>query len=206
MSKHERPRTGKRTLGKPLAAALCVLALVLCVVGGTVAWMTDQTEPLVNTFTYGDIDITLTETDTEQDDDSDPNTNTYTMTPGAAIEKDPVVTVLPNSEDAWLFVRLDRSAGFDDFMTYTLADGWAALDGVDGVFWREYTKADTAVEHDVLKDHTVFVREDVTRAMLSTLADYPTLTVTAYAVQRDGEIEAIDTAAEAWALIEGQSE
>ena len=45
---------------------LSVVALVLvlcCAVGGTLAWLTDTTDPVTNTFTVGDIDIDLTESD-----------------------------------------------------------------------------------------------------------------------------------------------
>ena len=36
------------------------LGLVICsVIGGTLAWLITKTEPVINTFTYGDINITL---------------------------------------------------------------------------------------------------------------------------------------------------
>ena len=47
---------------------LSLLALVLvvgCAVGGTIAWLTAKTDPVVNTFTYGKINIALTETKPE---------------------------------------------------------------------------------------------------------------------------------------------
>ena len=62
-------------------------------VGGTVAWLMAESETVVNTFTYGDIDIKLEESDTHEDNDDDPNTNTYEMMPGKTITKDPVVSV-----------------------------------------------------------------------------------------------------------------
>lgn len=107
--------------GKKLAVMLASLALVLCtVIGGTLAWLVAETKPVVNTFTYGDINITLEETDTNKDGDNDPTTNTYPMVPGHTITKDPKVTFKANSEDAWLFVKLEKTANFDDFMTYEI--------------------------------------------------------------------------------------
>lgn len=180
------------------------MTLVLCsIIGGTVAWLVAQTDPVKNTFTYGDINIKLEETDTNKDGDNDPNTNQYPMVPGNPIEKDPLVTVLKDSENAWLFVKLEKSANFDDFMTYEMEDGWIALEGVDGVYYREVDKSDADAEFQIIKDNTVNVKGEVTKEMLNQLdangaSNYPTLTVTAYAVQRDSNIT---TAADAWAKV-----
>ena len=188
--------------GKKLAVMLASLALVLCtVIGGTLAWLVTETAPVVNTFTYGDINITLHETDTNKDGDNDPNTNTYPMVPGHTITKDPKVTFMANSEDAWLFVQLEKANDFDKFMTYEMADGWTKLDNVDGVYYREVSKAAQDAEFTVIKGDTVTVKGEVTKEMLNALdangaSNYPKLTVTAYAVQRDSNIA---TAADAWA-------
>ncbi len=194
--------------GKKLALMLASLALVLCtVIGGTLAWLVTETDPVVNTFTYGDINITLEETDTNKDGDNDPNTNTYSMIPGHTIAKDPKVTFKADSEDAWLFVKLEKANDFDVFMTYEIADGWTALDNVDGVYYREVSKADADAVFTVLKgdnenpDGKVTVKGDVTKEMLNALdangaSNYPKLIVTAYAVQRDNNVA---SAADAWA-------
>ena len=56
----------KRTFSAKAVAILMVLVLVLGgVMGGTMAWLVTNTDPVVNTFTYGDIDITLTESEGE---------------------------------------------------------------------------------------------------------------------------------------------
>ena len=194
----------KRFKGTKLFVMSMAFTLVLCgIIGGTVAWLIADTDPVINTFTYGDINIDLKETDTDKDGDGNPNTNNYPMIPGNPITKDPVVTFKANSENAWLFVKLEKSANFDDFMTYEIAEGWIALDGVNGVYYREVTKADADVDYTVIKDNTVNVKGEVTKEMLNALdangaSDYPTLTVTAYAVQRDRNIT---TAADAWAKI-----
>lgn len=188
--------------GKKLAVMLASLTLVLCtVIGGTLAWLVTETDPVVNTFTYGDINITLHETDTNKDGDNDPNTNTYPMIPGHTITKDPKVTFKANSEDAWLFVKLEKVNNFDDFMTYEIASGWTVLQGTDGVYYKEVSKADTDAEFTVIKDNTVAVKGEVTKEMLNALdangaSNYPKLIVTAYAVQRDNNIT---TASDAWA-------
>lgn len=212
--KREQETAGpKRSAGlKALALAAVLILALCCVIGGTVAWLSARTDPVVNTFTYGDINITLAETDTKLDGDSNPNTNEYKMMPGQTITKDPLVTVLNGSEDCWLFVKLEQSANFDDFMTYTIADGWTALAGQDGVYYRMVAGADEDQPFCVILDNTVTVKDEVTKDMLNGLDEtpgaetYPTLTITAYAVQYDDELEAIDTAEEAWALaVQAQS-
>jgi len=210
-------RTARRSNTK-VAALLLVLVLVLGVcVGGTVAWLIAIPDPAVNTFTYGDINIGLTETDTQLDDDDNPNTNEYKMMPGEEITKDPVITVKAESEEMWLFVKLDKSDNFDTFMEYTMEAGWAALDGVDGVYYRHITAeevADADQALHVIKDDMITVKQSVTKDMLNALdsgttANYPTLTVSAYAVQYSGfeaatPAEANAAALNAWNAAQGE--
>ena len=167
-----------------LSAALIVCATV----AGTLAWLTDTTDPVVNTFTVGDINITLTESENLD----------LKMVPGQPIEKDPKVTVKAGSEACWLFVKVEKSGNFDDFMTFEMADGWIALSGHAGVYYRnvDATNADTGF--DVLKDNKVMVLDTVTKTMLEgAKTNAPTLTFTAYAVQKDG----IADAATAWGKV-----
>ena len=174
----------KKALFIMLSAALIVCATV----AGTLAWLTDKTEPVVNTFTVGDINIELKETTGE----------TYKMVPGIELEKDPTVTVKAGSEACWLFVKVVKSGNFDSFMTFEMADGWIALSGHAGVYYRnvDATNADTGF--DVLKDNKVMVLETVTKTELEgAKTNAPTLTFTAYAVQKDG----IADAATAWGKV-----
>lgn len=167
-----------------LSAALIVCATV----AGTLAWLTDTTAPVVNTFTVGDINIELKETTGE----------TYKMVPGIELVKDPTVTVKAGSEACWLFVKVEKSGNFDSFMTFEMADGWIALSGHAGVYYRnvDATNADTGF--DVLKDKKVMVLETVTKTMLEgAKTNAPTLTFTAYAVQKDG----INDATTAWGKV-----
>lgn len=171
----------KKALFIMLSAALIVCATV----AGTLAWLTDTTEPVVNTFTVGDINIELKET----------TGKTYKMVPGIELVKDPAVTVKAGSEACWLFVKVVKSGNFDSFMTFEMADGWIALSGYAGVYYRnvDATNADTGF--DVLKNNKVTVRDTVTKTMLEDAkTNAPTLTFTAYAVQKDG----IDDADTAW--------
>ncbi len=180
---------------KKATIAVVALALVLCfAIGGTLAWLVDKSDAVVNTFTYGDINIDLSES----------TGNEYKMIPGNDITKDPKVTVEANSEACWLFVKVEKSATYDSYLAdYTIADGWNKLDGVDGVYYRE-VDADTAkagTSYQVLKGDKVTVLDSVEKSDMEAIKNgttaKPTLTFTAYAVQKDG----FDSATLAWAEI-----
>lgn len=173
-----------------------ILAVVLIVgisVGGTLAWLTATTESVVNTFTTSDIEITLAESDNLD----------LKMVPGYTITKDPKATVVAGSEDCYLFVKLEKSTNFDDFMTYDIADGWTELPGVDGVYYRTVLTAEMGTGFSVLKDDQVEVKNTVTKDHMKNLTQttYPTLKVTAYASQLYKNASEKFTPADAWDIV-----
>ena len=175
----------RRSVSSRAFIALLALVLVIgCVAGGTVAWLVAKTDPVVNTFTYGNINIALTETE-----------RTYNIVPGVALDKDPKVTVKAGSEDCWLFVKVEQPIAFATGVSYEIAEGWTMLE--DGVYYREVSKADTDSEYYVLKENKVTVSSALTKEDIAKVGGSPTLTFTAYAVQRDG----IDEAADAWTKV-----
>lgn len=203
-------RNGKYSKRRGVTSKTLVLALVLMMVvgatiGGTIAWLTDTSDTVVNTFTDSDIEITLTESDT------DPNTageqHDYKMVPGYTITKDPKVTVETGSEKCYLFVKLEKANNFDSFLTYDIADGWTPLDGVNGVYYRVVDATTTDTSFSVLKGDKVTVLGSVTKAMMDGLseANYPKLTVTAYASQYQKNAETAFTVNQAWTNISNPS-
>lgn len=193
-------KTRRSKARRALLALSLVLVTMLVTVGGTIAWLTDNTEPVVNTFTKSNIDIELAET----------TGNNYKMVPGATIAKDPKVTVKSGSEASYVFVKIEKSTNkdFDDYMTFEMAADWIALDGVDGVYYRLQAATTADVAYSVLKNDQVQVKTDVTKAMMDELNEnnYPELTITAYAIQSahltdanaDGTVDVKD----AWDLID----
>lgn len=175
---------------KKTLALLAALVLVIgCIIGGTLAWLTAKSDTVVNTFTTSDINIKLEETTGKE----------YKMVPGWTIAKDPKATVLSGSEECYLFVKLEKSTNFDNYMTYKMAEGWMALEGVDGVYYRVVNTADMGTAYSVLKDDQVTVNGTVTKEMM-TAQDFtnPTLTITAYASQLYKNNTETFTAVEAW--------
>lgn len=179
----------RRSVSSKAFAAVLALVLVLgCALGGTVAWLVAESGPVTNTFTYGDININLEET----------TGSSYKIIPGVDIAKDPKVTVEADSEACWLFVKVDEAGTFvADKVTYSVADGWTALTGQPGVYYREVGAVTADTDFYVLKDNVVKVSDTLTKEDIKDIPTGPTLTFTAYAVQKDG----IADAATAWSKI-----
>jgi len=178
---------------KFLAMALALVLLIGGVVSGSLAWLTDKTDAVENTFTQSNINIEL-----EESENLD-----LQMIPGHTITKDPKVTVVDGSEDCWLFVKVEESENFDSFMTYEMADGWNALTGVSGVYYREVTGITADQTFAVLAGNQVKVLDTVNKSQMDAIANgtatVPTLTFTAYAVQYYKTNGGAFTAVEAWA-------
>ena len=105
---------------KIAAISLCIALLAVAVIGGTIAYFTDTTETVTNTFVVGDIKITLDEqkvkTDGTPDGDSRVKSNTYVMVPGRTYTKDPTVTVKANSEACYVRIKV-QVTGLDALKT-----------------------------------------------------------------------------------------
>ena len=179
---------------------MTVLALVLVIamsVAGTIAYLTDTTDSITNTFTVGKVDITLTETfNTDTDGDQENDAWKAQLIPGTTYAKDPIVTVTADSEDCWLFVKFEEIGNPATYLTYTsnltAANGWTQGNGTDipnNVWYREVNKADTVKTFQLLAgDNTyptgcISVKDTVTKDNMNTAAEAE-LVYTAYACQK----------------------
>lgn len=187
---------------KKLMAAVAV-ALTLCVtIGGTLAWLTDTTSAVTNTFTVGDVEITLDEAKVDTDGvavtpEERVTANAYKLYPGKGYTKDPTVTVASTSEDCYVFVEVangltaieSAEEGDKTIAAQMEEKGWTAYTDKNGktVYYKAadgtdvVSKAgDTLVVFDNFK-----ISGDVDG---TTLAEYKDakITVTAYAVQAEG--------------------
>lgn len=193
--------------GKLVVAMLAVTLLIGCAIGGTVAWLTAKTDPVVNTFTYGDINIDLWEhaydaTMNALGTSKVTKVENYKIIPGVDLPKDPTVTVKAGSEACWLFVKVEKSGTFvTDKVAYAIDNTvWTQLDNVAGVYYKKIdtlTASDT--NYNILQDKKVTVSQELTKGEINSIEEgkkNPTLTFKAYAVQLD----AAQTAAGAWAI------
>lgn len=196
----------RRNVSNKTVAILLALVLAIgCAVGGTLAWLISETKSVVNTFTYGDINIDLYEheyiaSENKLGKSKVLKVDNYKIIPGVDLPKDPTVEVKANSEACWLFVKVEEQGTFvANKVTYGIAADWTKGDGTkipENVYYREVEAVTADRTFDVLKDNTVTVSENLTKTEVDQLKkNSPTLTFTAYAVQKDG----IDTAAKAWA-------
>ena len=167
---------------KTIIAAIVLLLVLL--IGGAIAYFTDKTETITNTFTVGNVDITLTEPNWVAD-------NAKNIVPGAVVAKDPTVTVASTSADAWVFVKVEvPCVGTTprELFAYTVEAGWTTLS--DG----------TCAEGKATKiyGHTASMTKNATAVLFTTVTldanltseEAGTLTtiempVTAYAIQKD---------------------
>lgn len=188
---------------RALLSLSLVLVMMMVAVGGTIAWLTDATTAITNTFTDSNVNITLTEPAGVT-----PNYE-FTMVPGSPITKDPQVTVDQGSEPAWIFVKIEKSTTpvFDNYLEYEIdTSKWIELSGPEGEIWYGYNEVqeygDDAIH--ILKGDKVTVKTSVTEDMMNAIRgenSKPTIKFTAYAIQSaniPGTGDAEATVLDAW--------
>lgn len=206
---------------KILAMVMALALTAALAVGGTLAYLT-STDSVQNTFTVGKVAIKLDEAKATADGSLVANAervkaNSYKLLPGHTYNKDPMVTVLKDSESSYIkmTVTFSKAAELDAiFAPDGGADMISIFKGYDATNWiakgntkdtakntrtyefwyKEAVAAPTAdVALDALFDQIV-VPGSITNAQLETIAGM-TITVNAYAIQADGFADA----AAAWA-------
>ena len=179
---------------KTLTVIIALVLVVVMSVAGTVAYLTSQVT-VTNAFTVGNVTITMDEAKVDvygvKDGDTRVTTNTYRLIPGHTYIKDPVVHVDADSEDCWLFVKVENGLSAIEDSTATIAaqlskNGWTLVADTTNIYaYRTTVSANTNVP--------VFASFKL--AGTADVAGYANakIVVTAYAVQADG----FDTAAAA---------
>ena len=196
---------------------LFTLALVLVVavasVGGTIAWLTDKTDPVTNTFTVGDINITLTETfNTDTNNDGTNDAWQAKLIPGTTYDKDPVVTVKAHSEKCYLFVKFEEINNPSNYLEYSSnlkESEWTQLDqDTNKNVWYKVVESSTNDQSwNLLAGNQVTVKDTIVKSgttgitapVMPTNENAPQLKYTAYAIQ----FENMTDAADAWSKVSG---
>lgn len=209
---------------KALLTLCAALLLVTMTAGVTIAYLTDDTEVVKNTFSVGNVTIDLNEgkvhtfgatTDKNVGNPTDENhgqfidgdtervkANVYKLIPGREYDKDPTVKIQPNSEDCYVFVKVDN--GIEAIETKaenekekTIAGqmeklGWKAVDATNypGVYYWPTKLEDEADKNTAVVFNSFKIDGD------AKVADYTSanISIQAYAVQADG----MDNAVSAW--------
>lgn len=186
-----------RTKTKALALALCAVLLVVTTVFVTMAFLTSK-DTVTNTFTVGKVTITLDEAKVTTDGAKVEGAervkeNSYHLVPGHFYVKDPTVHVDDESEDCWLFVKVEN--GLEDIIdAKTIEDqmndnGWSLVAGETNIYAYEEIATATTGDYKVFDNFKLKGSADVS------LYGNAKIVVTAYAIQADG----FATAAAAWA-------
>ena len=208
-----------KTARKVLILALCAVLLVSISVMGTMAYLTSK-DSVTNTFTVGKVAIKLDEAKANADGTlvqgaNRVDANSYKLLPGQTYNKDPMVTVLKDSEKSYIrmTVTVSKAKELDAIFAPAGANLPSIFNGYDGATWLYkgdtdnadntrtyefwYKEAVAAPDADVALDalfDSITVPGSITNAQLATIEGM-TITVNAYAIQADG----FGTADLAWA-------
>lgn len=193
----------ENTMKKKSFMTVLALVLVLSVaVSGVVAWLTDKTGTVTNTFTVGDINIELKESGAVSSEDGNA-TKAYKLMPGVDLVKDPKVTVKAGSEACWLFVKVTESNwptckeadGTTLKVKYDIDSTWQPVTGHSGYYYMKVDATTADKVFPVLNGNKIVVSDELNKAELVAMKDNPpTLTFVAAAVQQDK----IDNVNAAW--------
>lgn len=178
---------------KALLLVLCAVMLVAGSVMGTLAYLTSQDE-VTNTFTVGKVEITLDEAKVDEYGVADTTVdrvkeNEYKLIPGHTYVKDPVVHVDAESENCFLYVKVENAIAAIEAETTIVAqltdNGWNPVANGSNVY---YYKDVCGAGFNIPIFTQFKIRDDV-----SDLSAYEGLTivVNAYAVQHDGFTDAV---------------
>ena len=199
-----------RTKTKALVLALCAVLLVVTTVFVTMAFLTSE-DSVQNTFTVGKVEITLDEAKVDSYGNEIANAervkeNEYKLIPSHTYVKDPTIHVDSNSEDCYLFVKIQNDLGSDGVINGIANNGWVLVEETQDVYcYYGVTDGETNSTKQIVKpgeDKKVF--DTFTFGEKANPNNYDTATknakiiVTAYAIQADGLSE--KTPAEIWAL------
>lgn len=213
-----------KTKSKALLLTLCAVLLVTASMLGTMAYLTDN-KTVTNTFTVGSVAITLDEAKVDEAGNAvgtdRVQSNSYKLIPGHTYNKDPMVTVLKDSEASYIkmTVTFSNAKELDDIFAPNGADMTKIFNGYDSANWtyKGNTKDATAntrtyefwyketvgapdgdIALDALFD-SITVPGTITNEQLATIKGM-TITVNAYAIQADGFADA----EAAWAAFEAE--
>lgn len=207
-----------KTARKAIMLVLCVVLLVVASVMGTLAYLTD-TEDVVNTFTVGKVAITLDETNLAPNATGRTDVgNDYHLLPGKTYVKDPIVHVDAESDDSYIFIKVDNNgveaieetaADYTSVSAQILANGWTWWKNEGNVhyFYQEYTKNQDDKNLEVFQQFKV--GDAVTNEQLEAFytaantnnGQTKAVIVTAYAIQKTG-FE--DNVSGAWTALQNQ--
>lgn len=197
---------------KIVTAGLALVMVAGISVAGTLAFLTDTTEQVKNTFTVGNVNIDLFEHKYDKEHnalltgtENETKANVYeTVIPGKTYPKDPTVEIQSGSQKCYVFVKVENDiasfeAAENNISTQMAALKWVEVEAGTGVY--VYAPDGTPAEVDAstaanfdggaagqLKVFDEFtIAGDISDENYASLGNTETaITITAYAIQSEG--------------------
>lgn len=174
---------------KKLTLVVSLLLVMALSIGGTLAYLTAQTEAVTNTFTVGNITITLAET----------KGNSFKIVPGATVEKDPLITVKSGSEKCYVYAFINNALMLNDKVVATpnVGTSWTAVKTEGGKTLYRYNEIVDAASADqplAVFTQVTYSGTDITAENIGQL-DTKTIVVDAFAHQSENTTSDVADAA-----------
>ena len=221
MERERKARNRRVVLTVCLMLAVCVASI-----GGTIAWLTDKSETVQNTFSSSDIAIDLKETKNPDGSETVGGVTRWNaeLVPGKSYSKNPIVTVKKETTvPVYLFVKVNEGTS-KTYLDYQLAwevenSGWTKLDGVTGTVYYRAVEPMTPAEDqswNLIVNDQITVKSNLLKAG-STSTDgspvmpagesVPKMEFTAYAIQQHGMNATEGKTAQqvAWETVSGET-
>lgn len=167
---------------KTLTIALSMVLVAAIAVTGTLAFLTDDSEVLINKFKFGNTEVEIAEPTW---DAALGEEEAMKVVPGETVDKDPTVTV-KGTEEVYVYAYVNNALA--DYVTIGAIDDakWTPVVGLDGLYRYNdtVTPAADGTKLDPLFE-TVTISETVTQKMLEENNPFTngTITVQAYVHQ-----------------------
>ncbi len=179
----------------PLIAGLAIILVIALALGGTLAYLYDSSDVVVNIFDSNSNSVKLVETTGSE----------YSIIPGTTQAKDPTVYAYTTAES---YVFLQVTDATDGLVEYEInSEIWTLLEGYEGVYYTVVTE--DSVLNVLVEDQVSYPATLTNEDMLTTnkageqvLKDGLTLTFQAYIIQTAN----FETAELAWIQFLGEEE
>lgn len=220
--KHGKYETRRRS-PRVFTALIALVLTLCCAAGGTIAWLTYTPDPVTGTFVVGNIGITLSDTKNvlkTETANTSAATNTVTYVPGETIDVEPIVSVNAGSEACFLFIHIKEEnntfgTANQKVIPWELwtpdedkGGAWNEVTGHTGYYYREVAKrGENAATYRIFKTSKLTVNCNLAASDIATInsGTYPTITITAAAVQKENIPDSNENGAidwpDAWALL-----
>lgn len=136
---------------KKIVSAIAALSLVAALaIGGTLAFLKDETGAVTNNFTYNaasqNVDLKIYEHKIDPDNNTkvfdtaytegddthivyEGESQAYTIMPGATVDKDPTLRLTSGATKVYLYAEVVKSDTNNAIANIEIADGWEKLSG-----------------------------------------------------------------------------